>query len=770
MSLLLSGCKSTKFISDDNYLLRDIDIKIDNDNIEKEELASQLRQKENLKILGLFKFHLGLYNLSNKSKEKGLLKRVGEPPVVYDIGLKDKSVQQLKQYLFNKGYYRAQVTDIVELKNKKANIIYEIKAGEPYLMRNVDYEIFDHKIAELINDTREESLLQPGNTFDVDILEKERTRITNMLNDKGFFKFVEEYIHYKVDTTLYSERADIKMVVENEKSLSDTLTIAHKKYKIVDYSIFIDKQKKNIGNSLRSYSDTTYMDDIKIHHNGKLTLNKSLFLKSIEIKPGELYTKKKENKTYNNLYTLRQFKYVKIQFLEDSNSKDSLFGYLHGNIFLPLQIKQNYSIDIEGTNTSDREGATISGIEGTNTSANFGVAGNINYQHRNLLGGAEVFDFTIKGGTERQLTRQNNKFNTKEFGSLARLTIPGILFPIDEQKLHLYSRPFTLISLSFNYQERPDYTRSILNATLGYKWKSSPKVNQTFNLLDLNAVQIDNLDQSFSDQIKDLFIKSSYTPHIISSSSYSFTFNDQVNNSPAYHFFRMNIEAAGNILWGLSSVLNREKILPEDSTEFDQSPFYQYLGTRYAQYIKGDFDFRYGYRFDKFNSIATRAFAGLAFPYGNFKVIPFEKRYFTGGANGIRAWQVRSLGPGSYAPDSIVYPNQSSDIKLEANIEYRFKLFWMFQGAFFIDAGNIWAINSYDNRQGAVFLFDSFYKEFAVGTGFGLRLVSPYFTVRADLGMKLRDPSLPDGNRWIPQSRTFNSQDFNLNIAIGYPF
>jgi outer membrane protein assembly factor BamA len=229
----------------------------------------------------------------------------------------------------------------------------------------------------------------------------------------------------------------------------------------------------------------------------------------------------------------------------------------------------------------------------------------------------------------------------------------------------------------------------------------------------------------------------------------------------------MNFEMAGNTLYLASMLLGNEQIAVKAG---EDTPYYEVLNTRFAQYLKGDFDFRYGYRFDKYNSVATRAFLGIAFPYGNFHVIPFEKRYFTGGANGIRAWQVRSLGPGCYAAGPNEYPNQSADIKLEANIEYRFKLFWLFEGALFADAGNIWAINENDNREGAVFRFNRFYDEFAVGTGFGLRLVTNYFIIRTDLGVKLRDPSLVAGQRWIPGTRPYNTSDFNFNIAIGYPF
>jgi outer membrane protein assembly factor BamA len=757
--MLVAGCNTTKYIPDDRYLLSGNEVKIDNREIDKEELKTYIRQKENLRILRMFKFHLWLYNLSPKGKEQGWIKRIGEPPVIYDEGLKNKSVQQLEQYLFNKGYYHAVVTDTVLLKQKKAKVVYQIETGEPYYIREVKHMINDSLLSPLIMQIMSETLLKQGDIFDVDLLQKERGRISTFLRNEGYFRFAEEFIHYKVDTTQAPKLVDIEMIVEKANVSMEMNNENHTRYFITGYSVYIDDPRAElIQTSNKAYADTTFAEGFTFYHNGPIPIKHSVLMKAFEIDPGSVYVRRKEERTYNNLYALRQFKFVNIQFQSEGIDADSLKGYLHGRVFLPLQTLQNYSVDFEGTNTS----------------GNLGVAGNINYQHRNLLGGAEIFDFNIKGATERQVAfidDENREFNTVEYGGTGRLTIPGFLFPIEIRSLNFFTTPFTSFSATYNFQNRPDYTRTIVNTTYGYRWKSSALFSHQVNFVDLNAVRIFSLNPTFIDQIKDLYIKSSYTDHIISASSYSLTYNSQgVLRRPDYKYFRMNFESAGNLLWGINNALESEMVAPSDPNVADQSPYFQIFDTRYAQYIKGDFDFRYGYRFDKYNSIASRAFAGLAFPYGNFNVMPFERRYFTGGANGIRAWQVRSLGPGSYAAGPGEYPNQSSDIKLEANIEYRFKLFWMLEGALFVDGGNIWAINQLDNRLGAVFNFADFYKEFALGTGLGVRMVSSYFIIRADIGLKLRDPSLPDGARWIPQSRSYNTSDLNFNIAIGYPF
>jgi outer membrane translocation and assembly module TamA len=289
--------------------------------------------------------------------------------------------------------------------------------------------------------------------------------------------------------------------------------------------------------------------------------------------------------------------------------------------------------------------------------------------------------------------------------------------------------------------------------------------------MDFNMVNLYRFDPAFIDLIRDLYIKSSFTDHLIFAMNYSFVYNTQdLQLQRDYTYLRFNVESAGNVLYFLSNLVNRNKTAVIDSAGLGTFEYYEILNTRFAQYLKADLEFRYGHIFDKYNSLVGRAFLGVGFPYGNFDVLPFEKKYFTGGANGIRAWQVRSLGPGTYEAPSGAYPNQSSDIKLEANLEYRFHLISFLEGALFMDVGNIWAINERDNREGAQFKFNKFYRQLALGTGTGFRFDFNYFIFRFDVGMKLRDPAESQGNGWIIGYRPYEREDFNLSFAIGYPF
>lgn len=759
LATFLFSCSSTRYVPEDKYLLNDIDIEVDNPAINKDVLSGYLRQKENLKILKMTKFHLHLYNLSRKSKENGWLKRIGEAPVIFDRQLTNKSVEQFEQYLKNRGYYNARVTSDIRFKKKKAWVTYKIETEKPYRVRNITYNIKDDAIAKIYMKKASGALIHKNSRLDVELLEKERSRITNIMQNEGYFMFADEYIHYQVDSALNNNQADVEMIIENDENRYRNSINKHRKFVVDYYEIYVDDAgRDNLISASKYYSDTTIVGGFIFYHNGKIPLDTKLLIKNIEIKPGQQYVKDKETKTYNNFYSLRQFKYVNVQFDELLSRSDSVHGVLAGKIILPMQVKQSYSVDIEGTNTS----------------GNLGVAGGLNYQHRNLLRGAETFNLNFKGATERQVTIVNDvesEFMMQELGAEATISVPGFVFPIKESKLKLYSMPKTDFSVAYNYQRRPDYTRTIANARFGYQFKTNAFVSHIINPIDFNVVRLSDVDNQFLESIRDLYIKSSYTDHVISSLNYSFSFNNKnLKKTSGYLYFRFNAEFAGNGLMAYSQLTNREQKVITDNETGVTTSYYELFNTRFAQYVKSDFDFRYGRRFDRVNSMAFRFFSGVGLPYGNFNVMPFEKRYFTGGANGIRAWQVRSLGPGSYVAASDEYPNQSADIKIESNIEYRFKLVSLVEGALFLDAGNIWAINDMDNREGAVFRLNEFYKQIAVGTGFGLRIVSNYFILRADVGLKLCDPSQNLGARWIPGNRQFNGDDFNFNIAIGYPF
>jgi len=439
-------------------------------------------------------------------------------------------------------------------------------------------------------------------------------------------------------------------------------------------------------------------------------------------------------------------------FFADSVKRDSIpTGLLNCYIQLSTHTLQSYQVEFVGTNTS---GA-------------FGVEGNLNYQHKNLFRGAEILDVKLRGLVET-VQKNNNLTNfgfkySLEYGASVGLTIPKFLIPFAGKEFIKTYSPRTQITESYNFQRRPDYTRTIAGFIFGYNWKNSKYLTHTVNPVEINAINIRDTSKAFHDQIAGKYIENSYKNQIITLSSYSLTYNNQnLQKNTSYTYLRFNVESSGNILAAIYSKYGTKSI---DST-------YKILNTSFSQYLRSDINITYHQVIDNSNTFVYRIFAGVGYPYGNSKALPFDKKYFSGGANGIRAWSARSLGPGSVNADNSSYPNQTGDIKLEANVEYRFKIFWQLEGALFFDAGNIWAFK--DENSKAIFKPTSFYKQIALGTGTGFRINLGFLTVRLDFGFKLYDPAIPDNNpnikRWVFMRKNNFSDLWAFNFGIGYPF
>jgi outer membrane protein assembly factor BamA len=753
LGIYIASCSPVKFVPEGSYLLNKVEVEVTDKKVNKEEVKSYIRQKENLRILGFLKFHLGLYNLSSRKKDNDWLKRIGEEPVIYNELLTQRSNSQLKQFFKNKGYYYAEVENQVDINSKKqkVNLTYRITPGQPYRIRNIHYTINEPPLRDLFFSDTTQRIVTRGDLFDVNILDRERTRIATLFRNHGYYDFGKEQIYYAVDTSLYAWQVDINMMVEAQDQPRRPYWVARTTFNLIpEYSISVDS---SVSPGIQP--DTLVSEDFVFISGGKYRYNPGFFTRLNSLKRGHIYREEDVKKTFNAFSELNQFRYVDIRFRKkESGNGDSLDCLIN----LAPMAKQSISFDVEGTNTS----------------GNLGVAGNLNFQHRNLFRNAEIFRINLKGAMERQQWVENNvlnDFNTREAGVEASLTIPRLLGPGNWFRYFDRYLPQTVFTLGYNFQDRPDYTRTISNLKIGYSWRTTEKLRHTLNLVDFNQVNLYAFDPGFIDLIKDLYIKSSFTDHLISASNYTLVFNDQkLNQRTNYTYLKFSFESAGNLLNLLSWASGADQVVESDTVGMAVPGYYKILNTRYAQYVKADLEFRYGYMIDRYNSLVGRVFAGVGWPFGNFDVLPFEKKYFTGGANGIRAWQVRSLGPGTYKAPEEAYPNQSSDIKLEANLEYRFRLINILEGALFFDAGNIWAINDKDNREGVQFEPGQFYKQIAMGTGIGFRFDFTYFIFRLDMGLKLRDPSQKSGNGWIIGNRKLNNDDFNLTFAIGYPF
>lgn len=760
--VFLFSCSQVKFVPDDKYLISKVQVDVDNTKLSKENVKQYVRQKENYKILGFVKFHLFLYNLSSAKKTEGWLKRIGEPPQIYDELLSKRSEDQLKQYANSKGYFQATVSSSVEIKDKKRKAVlkYTLKTGDQYTIRRINYHIRDSALQGLYFNSELKPQINQGDPFDIEKLEQHQQDIVKLFRDKGYFYFSKEDVKFIADSSAYSNQVLVDLVIRPvAKSQVDSSKIFKPFYlNRFYYSVLPGNTAvTSTRDSLGIFSDTLTWENSTLYQNKKVKYPPELFNRNMQLKKGSLYSNSAVENAFMAFNRLRQFRFVDIQFRESPYKSDT--NYLDCYIRLAPLSKQSTSFDIEGTNTS----------------GNFGMAGNVTYQHRNLFRGAEVFELQFRGAVERLQHLSNDGtpdyFNTREFGVESSIMFPKLLGPGNYIGNFEKFLPKSVVTLGYNYQKRPEYTRTISNLKFGYDWKSTEDLRHIWNLVDYNKVNVYEYDPDFIDGIKDLYIKSSFTDHLIFAMNYSLIYNNQRPGTlKNYTYLRFNIESSGNVLWAASELANRQRVVEQDSLNQTVSEYFRILNTRFAQYLKSDIEISHGQRLDEYNSLVGRAFFGIGIPFGNFDVLPFEKKYFSGGANGIRAWPVRSLGPGSFKASPVDYPNQTADIKIEANLEYRFKLIDFIEGALFVDAGNIWGINQKDNRAGALFEFNNFYRQIAVGTGAGLRFDFSYFIFRLDLGMKMRDPSQPANKGWIIGDRPIQGDDFNLTFAIGYPF
>ena len=392
------------------------------------------------------------------------------------------------------------------------------------------------------------------------------------------------------------------------------------------------------------------------------------------------------------------------------------------------------------------------------------MGGNLNYQHKNLFHGAEILNVKLSGSLQRQTkTETTDAFNIIEFGVESSLETPSFILPFRTSKWYRKLDPRTSLTVAYNYQHRPDYTRKITTVLTTYSWKANDYLRFLVSPIDLNTVRIPERTEAFDQRIKGKYIENSYKDYFIIGSRYSILYqNRNPQKRTDFSYFRWNLDLAGNLLHLLHQSTNNQ-----DTTG---RGYYEIYNLQYAQFVKTDVDYRYYHYLSERDQLVTRLFAGVAIPYGNATAVPFVRQYYAGGAEGIRAWSVRDLGPGTYRDTSATYPNQTADIKLEFNLEYRFDIIKSFKGAWFADMGNIWALKEDANRPGAEFNLDTFYKQLAIGTGFGLRLDLNFAVIRLDGGVKVKDPAVSGPDSWTLFHNKFRFKSITWQFGIGYPF
>ena len=763
-TVILSSCDTTRLVPNDEYLLQKNKLKIiGKSDIKTDDIEPYLQQHPNTKTAVFFPFHLMVYNLSH-SGEKTKLKKllgiykmgeiIGEEPVIFSKKRTKKTVKEIKTFLNNKGYFNSAVDYTIVPHGKKTKVNYQVYLNRPYNFSKVSYHIEDRLMRKIIVADSLNSLIQKGKQYDVDLLDKERDRIVTLLRNNGYYYFNKDFISFMADSNNYEIKLELFVGIRDKKNVV-LFNKVRQRYRINKIYYYMDFNPKQVLNNSAGYyqnfDTTSFRKNIYFLFHKDWFISPKVLQKGNYQLPDSLYNFSLVASTYDYLWKLGTYRLINIRFEEDTTRKQFL------NCFVELTPMKKYTVSTE--------------LEGTNTSGNLGVSASLNAVDRSLLYGAEIFNINMHGGIQRQTVFKTAgtdesiieylPFNTIEAGLDMGLKIPKLWFPLNAEKFIRKHHPHTVLKASGNYQKRPEYENQIIVGSFGYQWQAGKHILNIFNPLEINSVYVRNIDEAFSEKINGTYLQNSFSNHMITATNYTFLYNTQnINKIENAYFLRIKLESSGNILY------NIEKNVDAPQTD----GHYTLFNLPYSNYLKADLDFRFYNELNKKNSLVYRLFGGMAVPYGNLNIIPFEKRYYGGGANGIRAWQIRSLGPGSYYDSTMNYPNQSGDMQLEANAEYRFHLFWMLNGAFFVDAGNIWSVSKDDDREGSKFYINEFYKQIAIGSGVGLRFDFTVFVFRLDLGLKLRDPKEPEGLRWIPGNRKFTGTDFTLNLGIGYPF
>ena len=756
--ILLSACSATKYVPHDAYLLEKVKINSDSKEVDPADLRLYMRQNPNTKWFNLFKTQLYIYNLSGRDSTKWMnrfLRRIGDAPVLYSEREAIRTQEELTKAVQNMGYMSATVEKNLRTKGKKAYLSYSVHTGKPYTVRSINWDIRDEKIAELLKQDATKSKLHTGMLMNVAVLDLERDRITNYLSQNGYYRFTKDFITYTADSIKNSYQIDLTLHLHKRRSLDGNETLSHKQYRIGKVSFIADFDLLNSAsvNGI-NISDSLHCKGFPIYFNDKLFLRPKILVDNNRIVQGKLYNSHDVQRTYENFGRLGALRYSNVRFAESEKDSTALSTY----VLL----------------TKNKLKSVIFEIDGTNTAGDLGAAAAVSFQHRNLFKGSETFQVKFRGAFEAisELQPGYRDNNYQEYGVEANLNIPRFLFPFLSSDYKKRLRATTEFSLQYNYQMRPEFTRTVASGTWSYKWLRKLRTQHKVDLLDVNYLYMPWISEKFTEDYlgdnANYIVEYNYKDRLIVNSSYNFIYNSgRMSTNPferrslkSSYSIRFGVEAAGNLLYAYSKLTNRSR--GEDGE-------YALFNIPYAQYLKGDFDFSQTLIIDERNALAYHVGVGLAYPYGNAKLIPFEKRYFSGGANSVRGWSVRDLGPGSFTGDGN-FMNQSGDIKIDASIEYRTKLFWKLQGAAFIDAGNIWTINSYENQLGGQFKFSKFYKEIAVAYGVGLRVDLDFFILRFDGGMKAINPQFEKGRNRYPIANPKFSRDFAFHFAIGYPF
>ena len=750
--LFAASCSNTKFLPEGELLYTGATVKVEGKEITKKEkkalktaLKSTLRPKPNSSILGL-RPKLYIYNLAGTpKKEKGwrhwLKTKVGEPPVLYSQVDLEYNKSVLQNFSENSGYFNTKTEADSTRHGKKVTAEYIVKPGKQYKIREVKFPTDSSVISIAIRRTSRRSLLKKDNGYSLDVIKEERVRIDARLKEKGYFYFNPDYIKVQVDSTVADHQVDLIVKVKDETpKLAETPFKINRIIVYPNYTIGSDSLKPDY-NSIKKYNDFTIIDPENL-------FKPRIFDRALYFKKEDLYNRTNHNLSLNRLVNLGTFKFVKNQF----KPSDTLGNYLDAYYYLTPLPKKSLRLEV---------------LAKTNSANYTGTELNINWSNRNTFRGAELLTISAFGGVEVQVSGLNKGFNVYRVGTEANLVWPRFVSPFKFRSSSGFV-PKTKATLGYEFQNRTKlYSLQTFKGSFGYLWKASEKKEHLLNLTEITYASPQNVTPLYREQIvANPSLGKVIEKQLIFGPTYSYTYTNTLERRRKNTFYyKGSLDLAGNIA-GLVTGANIKK---GDTIKLFDVPF--------SQFIKLENDFRHYLKLGPDSQLASRIIVGAGFAYGNSNELPFIKQFFIGGTNSLRAFRARSIGPGTYdgsATTSSFLADQSGDLKLEFNTEYRAKIYGLVKGALFVDAGNIWLLKDNPEKPGAKFS-KKFMNEIAVGTGAGLRFDFTFLILRTDLAFPIRKPYLPDGQRWVLDqinfgNRTWRKENLVFNLAIGYPF
>ena len=713
MTALLLSCSTTRVLQDGEYRLAGNRIEISDDkDFNPNTLDPYLKQKHK----GWSPF-LNVYNWSN-GKGKGwdkFVQKIGVAPVVYAPELVDVSIESIEDHLEYLGYYDSHTESEIKVKKKRVYVTYKVELGERLPIKDVEISLPERgEFSQAFLQDTVNMTVKPGDYLSEAALEAETERSANFLKNQGFYSFSKNHYFFEADTLAYPDSAILKLRI-NE---------------------YTRNESQKGAQPIRKF----YINDVNIAYPKSMEIREKVLTDLNLIKPGDVYSDDIVNNTYSRFSALRMFSSVNIEMTQvDTNLVDC-------EISLSQSKNQGFKVNLEAS---------------TNSSGLLGVSPQLSYYHKNIFRGGEWLNLSFMGNFQFKF---NEDVRSNEFGVSGSLSLPKfLLLPYRYFKGAI---PRTDFNASYNYQSRPEYTRNIISTSYGYNGNVKNRFYYQIYPLQLNVVKLFDLDEDFYKTLaNDPFLRNAYQNHfdLGSGATLYYTSSASANPQESYFYSRLQLDVAGNMLRAFNPLMRK-----------DINGSGMIWNTPYSQFVRGELTLGKTWVFGRNSgqAIATRLLAGAGYAYGNSSGLPFEKHFYAGGANSLRGWQARTVGPGlSQRDTSFVIPNQTGDMKLEANIEYRFNMFWKLAGAVFADAGNVWTLQhkSAEVNTESIFLKETFAESIAANWGVGLRLNFGFLLLRVDMGMKIHDPARPD-NKWVAPQDWLRKDNYALHFGVGYPF